>query len=1035
MRKIKFFSIHFIRVLWRITEFLSAFLIVCFALAFWYLSSKPVNVQFLLPRLTELVLSEQSSLKIQADSAFLSAKIDKSGLFHIEIQNLTVMRADKNTVLELPELTASYGLWKILTLNYTPDTLTVERPFLQLMIDQQGSFYIENPRSPTTQHADNPQTSPSSTRIDTSLFLHQIRSLKRITLQDADISFHDERTKQNFSLSDLNFTYYRRRHKMPAEFSGILMAKESLIDISGNLMFNTFQQNMDFDVTVDNVHLPALQYMYEPLKDIDLTLKGNITGQLNLPAPKDIADLFSALSFSLKTQKGGTVSLPAPLTNAYHVENISLNGHFTNALEKLIIDNSAITLKDIPTAPIQGEITGIDTFLKSSGGMQNLNHIKTQITAQLTDIPMAKVPALWPSSLGPDAHTWTKENITAGTLTRADWVLQLTGAELNFVEGKMDFKNAKITYLDEMPAVENVAGKILLTLDTMSVALSSGHIGNVNLKQGEIFLTQLQDPVSNAHLTLSVAGPADEILRLIDYKPLEFAKMFDINPKDVTGKVSGVVDLKFPLIETLTADQVQALVNADMTEGTFILPFKEQKLTQGTLNLKVNNQMLNLSGTALWNKNPIQVMWDEYFIQSDKQTTQTDYKITFNIQESTLAPFIPDIDKYIAGDISGTLLIQTLFSGTTTLSLESDLTKATIPLYPISYLKKKDEKAVLKLESVIKKSQELSNTKFSLKTAKLNCVGDADWKDGIKVNLTTLTTPETNISGGFTYLPEKKLDLTVKGTKWNISNLFKMPYFKKTTPESQKPVIKNSQRKPIDLNLSIKLDELTRTKDLPLKNISVNIKRDGFYWKDFSVALKAKSPLNITFNSQKGTLRGSAGDVGDLANRLGLTPRLSGGTLSIKVKQPPAGGFKGTLLIENIDLKEPGFLTQALSILGILDAITGQPLNFKEVKAPFEWTAQNSFYIEDSVAHGTTLGITFKGQISSQLNLSGSVIPAYAINSLPGKIPVIGALFRDSAGGGLMGVKYTTKGSLFNPEVNFNPLSSVAPGALGRLFN
>ena len=80
-------------------------------------------------------------------------------------------------------------------------------------------------------------------------------------------------------------------------------------------------------------------------------------------------------------------------------------------------------------------------------------------------------------------------------------------------------------------------------------------------------------------------------------------------------------------------------------------------------------------------------------------------------------------------------------------------------------------------------------------------------------------------------------------------------------------------------------------------------------------------------------------------------------------------------------------------------------------------------------------GITFNGETTtSDLKMYGSIITAYAINSLPGKIPFIGALFKDGEGGGLFGVKYDLTGSPLKPEINFNTLGSIAPGILGNLF-
>ena len=85
---------------------------------------------------------------------------------------------------------------------------------------------------------------------------------------------------------------------------------------------------------------------------------------------------------------------------------------------------------------------------------------------------------------------------------------------------------------------------------------------------------------------------------------------------------------------------------------------------------------------------------------------------------------------------------------------------------------------------------------------------------------------------------------------------------------------------------------------------------------------------------------------------------------------------------------------------------------------------------------GTSLGLTFNGRVSPvMVQLRGSVIPAYAINSLPGRIPFVGRLFKDGTGGGLIGVNYEVKGAPWKPVIDFNPFSSVAPGILRRLFN
>ena len=69
-----------------------------------------------------------------------------------------------------------------------------------------------------------------------------------------------------------------------------------------------------------------------------------------------------------------------------------------------------------------------------------------------------------------------------------------------------------------------------------------------------------------------------------------------------------------------------------------------------------------------------------------------------------------------------------------------------------------------------------------------------------------------------------------------------------------------------------------------------------------------------------------------------------------------------------------------------------------------------------------------------KINVNGVVVPAYGLNSLLGKIPLVGGLFSGGSGKGLFGVAYRVKGMTENPDVDVNALSGLAPGFLRLLF-
>jgi hypothetical protein len=61
-------------------------------------------------------------------------------------------------------------------------------------------------------------------------------------------------------------------------------------------------------------------------------------------------------------------------------------------------------------------------------------------------------------------------------------------------------------------------------------------------------------------------------------------------------------------------------------------------------------------------------------------------------------------------------------------------------------------------------------------------------------------------------------------------------------------------------------------------------------------------------------------------------------------------------------------------------------------------------------------------------------VPAYALNSLPGRIPLLGRLFTAEKGGGLIAADVHVRGKLDDPSIMVNPLSVLTPGFLRRIF-
>jgi hypothetical protein len=68
------------------------------------------------------------------------------------------------------------------------------------------------------------------------------------------------------------------------------------------------------------------------------------------------------------------------------------------------------------------------------------------------------------------------------------------------------------------------------------------------------------------------------------------------------------------------------------------------------------------------------------------------------------------------------------------------------------------------------------------------------------------------------------------------------------------------------------------------------------------------------------------------------------------------------------------------------------------------------------------------------LDIQGTIVPAYTLNSIIGNIPLLGSLLLGGEGQGLFAANYRATGSAADPQVSVNPLSALTPGFLRRLF-
>lgn len=1026
-----------IKICIRTIEVVLAFLIVGIGLLLGRLFASPLEVKEFLPTLEKYIMPADSGLTLNADSLTLRAAFNNRGILHIAVQNLKLLKSDGRLALRLPEVDISYNLWSILSVDLTPDNLTIKEASLHLSIDENGQWHLYDASKENGEDIELNETGVVLERNGPSAldrFVRQILSFDSLSLIDARIKIHDRQKKDRFSIPALNLEMERQpglNHAIRA--TATVQIQNDLTELLLEAQLNRTTRKMSFDVEFDTIELKNLSRFIPVLKEADLAVGGHIKGIFDFGNTcQDVLSCFSESRFQFKTKREGTLNLPAPLTNLYRIESATINGAVGTHLSEIKIAKSTVQLKDGPKASLEVTVSGIQEFLENS----DLNAVKTVLKSSISSLPIEDVPGVWPKATGPDAHAWVQENLSEGMVEQADFTLYFTGDELVDLYGELPVQNIRVRYLDEMSPVNNFNGLVKLWPDRVLITGNEASIGDLKLKDATIDLTELQETVSHAKINLVIEGPVRDAMRLIAEKPLEFPQMFDLNPDVTGGNATVTVDLSFPLIDNLTTEQVKAFVKADITGGIFPTPLDNLNLTDGKLQLTVDNRHLDLNGTGIIKEIELNLKWTEYFTAKKSTDTQSEYNIKTLIRAEQLKPFIDHIEAYLDGSFTVQADLKELVSGHLSGKADFNFEKANLTLYPLSIDKPRD--VPMKADISFDLNQDMSQKKgrFNItgftdteKTQELSIIGNVDWGKSLTLNLDKAIAPKTNAKGTFQLSESGNISLTLSGDSLNLSGLYKNPVSEDNN--SRDPYW------PTDLTFDIRLKQLFLDPELPLKDTKLIGEKRQNLWKKLSVTTSGDKMFQVVFLPQNNRLTAKTDNFGDLLLRLGITKIIEGGELNLKALQQKNGGFEGTMDVNHLSLKEPGFLVQAFTILGIVDAIRGKDLVFETAHVPFHLESQPSLSIQLTEAYlsGTNLGITFDGKTSIEaLALNGSVIPAYAINSLPGKIPLIGELFKDGAGGGLIGVKYEITGPLRRPEVTFNPLGSIAPGILGKLF-
>ena len=193
----------------------------------------------------------------------------------------------------------------------------------------------------------------------------------------------------------------------------------------------------------------------------------------------------------------------------------------------------------------------------------------------------------------------------------------------------------------------------------------------------------------------------------------------------------------------------------------------------------------------------------------------------------------------------------------------------------------------------------------------------------------------------------------------------------------------------------------------------------------------------------RGVLRAHVTDAGALARFLDIYARMEGGALDLTLQQNAEGGrgrrqhrqFRAARRAGAAPTRGGG------AGAGRIRSLRGPELDssdvrFDKMSAAFTRTP-GRLDLREAVIFNSSVGLTTEGYLDfahDHVDLNGTYVPAYQVNSLVTHIPVFGSLLGGGRHEGLFGVNYRIVGPASGPTLYVNPLSAMTPGFLRKMF-
>jgi len=690
--------------------------------------------------------------------------------------------------------------------------------------------------------------------------------------------------------------------------------------------------------------------------------------------------------------------------------------------------------------------------------------LDSTLALDLDQADFADLRRLWPEGIGGHARDWLLENIPSGIARNGHFEIALAVQEdlsslaLTRAAGTLNGEGLEVHWLRPVPPIENGMAQLrILDPDTLEIVVASGRqrlrgqkldpgAGGLQIGNGRVRITGIMQPHQVAAIDAEVAGSVPDAVALLREPRLALLDRHPIELKDPAGQATMKLTVGVPLERDVRMDDITVHAKGHL-EGVHLSGVAAGRdLDQGVLDLDATVDALKLNGRALLAGIPAQIDASMDFRAGPAVQVLQSVTVSGQPDARQLAAAGLDVTSVVTGPVQLQAILRERRNGQGELAVTADLTAAELAIASLEWRKARQASAKASARLSLDRDRLTGIDNIQLDGEDMALSGRAECSNGriALIRMDRLALGRT-AAQGTVRLPEAPgagpIVVNVSGATIDLAQRLS-----RRTP-SGKPSQSKAEPPPgPSWSVEARFDRALLAHDQVLSRVAFSAENDGRVFQRLHVEGQtgSGSPFLVQIAPEKGgrRLTASAGDVGQLLRGLDLVRTMQGGRLSTLAHYndaEPGRPLSGTADIQDFRVRGApalGKLLQAMTLYGLVQVMQGPGLGFSQLVAPFQLT-DDALELADARAFSPSLGLTAKGRIelsAEQLEMQGTIVPAYFFNSLLGNIPLVGKLFSPERGGGVFAASYTLRGPLEDPAVSVNPLAALTPGFLRGLF-